>query len=65
MNKNSNTMGLSQAALEARRAAKRAWYAANKDRVKEANRKYWERKAASLQKDDSPHGDGGEHDAVH
>lgn len=41
---------LSEAALEARRSYKREymrkWRAANKDRVKEIERRFWERKGA-------------------
>lgn len=36
------------AATEARRAYMKAWRAANKDKVKEHNRRYWERKAAKM-----------------
>ena len=37
---------LSQSAREKRRAYNRAWAARNRDRVREYNRAYWERKAA-------------------
>lgn len=36
---------LSEAARQARNAAQRAWRAKNKDKVREANRRYWEKKA--------------------
>lgn len=36
------------AATEARRAYMRAWRAANKDKVKEHNRRYWERRATRM-----------------
>lgn len=39
---------LSEEAKEARRAYRRAWYAANKDKVKEQQRRHWERKAAEI-----------------
>ena len=41
---------MDEKAKEARRAYSNAWRAANKDRVKEYNRRYWERKAAQMQK---------------
>ena len=40
---------MTEAAREARRAYKRAWNAANKDKVKAAQARYWERKAAAAQ----------------
>lgn len=36
------------AAAKARRDYMRAWRAANKDKVKEHNRRYWERRAAKM-----------------
>ena len=36
---------MTDAAKEARRAYKRAWNAKNKDKVKAAQARYWERKA--------------------
>lgn len=36
---------MTEAAKEARRAYKRAWNAKNKDKVKAAVERYWERKA--------------------
>lgn len=35
-----------RAAIEARRAYKKAWRAANKERVEEYNRRFWLKKAA-------------------
>lgn len=43
------TGNLSEAARQARNAASRAWRAKNKDRVREYNRRYWERKAQEAQ----------------
>ena len=40
-----NTGNLSEAARQARNAAAKAWRAKNKDKVKEYNRRYWEKKA--------------------
>lgn len=37
---------LTQAAKEARRAYQREWRRKNKEKVKDNNRRYWERKAA-------------------
>ena len=37
--------GMSEAAREARNAYKREWAKKNPDKVKAANRKYWEKKA--------------------
>lgn len=37
-----------RAAIEARRAYKKAWRAANKDRVAEYNRRFWVKKAAEM-----------------
>lgn len=38
-----------QKAVEARRAYQRQWRAANKDKVKEHNRRFWLKKAAEQQ----------------
>ena len=40
-----NTGNLSEAARQARNAAAKAWRAKNKDKVREYNRRYWEKKA--------------------
>lgn len=40
---------LSDAAKEARNAYKRAWNAKNKDKVKAATARYWERKAQAME----------------
>ncbi len=37
-----------RAAIEARRAYKKAWRAANKERVAEYNRRFWLKKAAEM-----------------
>jgi len=37
-------------AKEARRAYSNAWRAANKDKVREYNQRYWKRKAEQMQK---------------
>lgn len=37
-----------EAAAEARRAYMKAWRAINKDKVKEHNRRYWERRAEKM-----------------
>lgn len=37
---------MTDAAKEARRAYQREWYRKNKDKAKQRQRKYWERKAA-------------------
>ncbi len=42
---------LSHEAVEARRAYARAWRAKNKDKVREQNRKYWEKKALQMRKE--------------
>ena len=50
-------MEMSERALEARRAYKRKWYAANKEKNKEYQERYWQRKAdlaaADPEQDDS------------
>ena len=40
-----NEVKLSERAVEERRKYKREWSAKNADRVREYNRRYWERKA--------------------
>lgn len=42
---NTKTKEMSEAAREARNAYKRKWAKENRDKVKAANRRYWERKA--------------------
>ncbi len=42
---------MTEAAKEARRAYKRAWNQRNKDKVKAAQARYWERKAAKAAQD--------------
>lgn len=39
---------LTESAKELRRAYRREWYQANRDKVKAAQQRYWERKAAKL-----------------
>lgn len=41
---------MTQEALQARREYFRAWRAANRDKVKATNARYWERKAAAARK---------------
>jgi hypothetical protein len=43
--KGRNNNKMSEAAREARNAYKRQWAKANRDKVKAANRRYWEKKA--------------------
>lgn len=45
---------LTEAAKEARRAYKRAWAKANREKVKAYTARYWERKAAELQAKEDP-----------
>ena len=45
------TERMSLQALEARRAYQKEWRAANRDKVRERNRRYWERRAARLAAD--------------
>lgn len=47
---------MDEKAKEARRAYSNAWRAANKDKVREYNQRYWKRKAEQMQK--KPCGDG-------
>lgn len=42
---------LSEAARQARNAAAKVWRAKNKDKVREYNRRYWEKKAKEAQHD--------------
>ena len=42
---NNNKAEMSEAARKARNAYKRKWAAENRDKVKAANRRYWEKKA--------------------
>ncbi len=42
-----------RAVIEARRAYKKAWRAANRDKVAECERRFYERKAAELKKQNS------------
>lgn len=42
---------MTEAAKEARREYKRQWNARNKDKVREAQARYWERKAARAAQD--------------
>ena len=39
---------LSQQALDARREYQKRWRKANKDKIREINRRYWERRAAKM-----------------
>jgi hypothetical protein len=41
-----SNVALTEAAKEARRAYRRKWYQANKEKVAANNARYWERKAA-------------------
>lgn len=42
-------MALTEAAREARRAYKRDWYKANKDKQREYTKRHWEKLAAAAQ----------------
>lgn len=44
---------MTEAAKEARRQYKREWNRKNKDKVRESQRRYWERKAAAQQETDT------------
>ena len=44
-----NSLGLSDSAMAFRRAYKREWNARNRDKVKAAQRRYWEKKAKEAQ----------------
>lgn len=44
------SISVDEKAKEARRAYSNAWRAANKDRVREYNQRYWKRKAEQMQK---------------
>lgn len=41
---------MTEAAKQARREYKRAWNRKNRDKVQQAQARYWERRAAALQK---------------
>lgn len=41
---------MTEQAKEARRAYARAWYAKNREKARERNARYWERKAEELEK---------------
>lgn len=43
---------MSQAAIEARRQYKRRWNRANREKVRAAQARYWERRAAQEEKND-------------
>lgn len=47
-------MELSESAKQARREYKREWRAKNKEKVKEANRRYWEKQGQNIPTDDQP-----------
>ena len=53
---------LSDQARAVRREYARAWRAQNKDRVRDCNRRYWEKKAKQMKENDDI--DGGEADAA-
>lgn len=44
---------MTEAAKEARRQYKREWNKRNRDKVRESQRRYWERKAAAQQETDT------------
>ena len=44
---------MTEAAKEARRQYKREWNRKNRDKVRESQRRYWERKAAAQNKTDT------------
>ena len=44
------SISVDEKAKEARRAYSNAWRAANKDKVREYNQRYWKRKAEQMQK---------------
>lgn len=46
-----NKVKLSEAARQARNAASREWRMKHKDRVREYNRRYWEKKAQEALQD--------------
>lgn len=48
---------MTEAAKEARRLYKREWNAKNKDKVKAAQARYWERKAAKAAEDQQQEND--------
>lgn len=47
---------MTEEAKEARRAYKRAWYAANRDKVRAYVSAYWERKAQAMSTGSTPEG---------
>lgn len=47
-----NSTKLTTKANAARNAYAKAWRAKNKDKIREANRRYWERKAAELEQEE-------------
>ena len=47
---------MSEQARAAQRAYRKKWREANKDKVRESNRRYWERKAAQLAAAETPEG---------
>ena len=46
-----NLTDIEKRAIEARREYHRKWRAANKDKVRENNRRYWERVVAKMEKE--------------
>ena len=53
-----NEQKLSSKAMEVKREYAKQWRAKNRDKVKEANRKYWERKAQQMKSGESEDGNG-------
>lgn len=49
---------LNEAAKAERRAYFKAWRAKNKDKVKEHNQRYWQKRAAAKIKEESENNDG-------
>lgn len=47
---------MTEAAIQARREYQKAWRAANRDRVKASNVRYWERKAAEKRQKEEKNG---------
>ena len=58
-------MTMTEAAKEARREYKRRWNAANRDKQREYEMRYWERKAAENQKKTEEIGRGADNDHRH
>lgn len=52
------TMAMSAEARQAQAAYRRKWYASNKDKQREYQQRYWERKAAQNQKKSEEIGNG-------